>query len=55
MTSCLGVMLTVGSAARMRGWTGTGMTLVFAFMVTSSVAAIVFALRATADRPAEGS
>jgi len=55
MTSCLGVMLTVGSAARMRGWTGTGMTLVFAFMVTSSVAAIVFALRATAARPAEGS
>ncbi len=55
MLICLGVMLTVGSAAHMRGWTGAGLTVVFAVTVIAAVGAIVFALRALADRPAEGS
>lgn len=55
MLVCLGVMLTVGSAARMRGWTGDGLTVVFAVTVTAAVGAIVFALRALVDRPVEGS
>ena len=55
MLICLGVMLTVGSAARMRGWTGGGLTVVFAVTVIAAVGAIVFALRALVDGPIEGS
>ena len=54
MLTCLGVMLTVGSAARMRGWTGAGFTAVFATAVIAALGAIAFALRALVDRPAEG-
>ena len=55
MLVCLGAMLTTGSAARMRGWTGSGMAVVFAVMVIAAVGALMFALRAMLDRPAEGS
>jgi hypothetical protein len=55
MLVCLGVMLTVGSAARVRGWSGVGLTVVFAVTVIAAVGAVVFALRALVGRPAEGS
>jgi len=53
MLICLGVMLTIGSAARILGWTGAGLTVVFAVAVIAALGAIAFALRAFVDRPAE--
>ena len=45
MLLCMGVMFTSRSAASLRGWTGPGMTTVFAVGMLAAVAAIVFATR----------
>ena len=50
MIVCLGVMLTVGSASRMRDWTGGGQTAAFVLSAAAAIAAVVFAARVLAGR-----
>ncbi|MBR7839164.1 hypothetical protein KDL01_38230 [Actinospica durhamensis] len=50
MLLCMGVMFTSRSAANLRGWTGPGMTTVFAVGMLAAVATIVFATRSLASR-----
>jgi hypothetical protein len=50
MLLCMGVMLTTNSAARLRGWTGNGMTVAFLIGMAAAAATIVFAVRSLAAR-----
>jgi hypothetical protein len=50
MLLCMGVMFTSGSAARLRGWTGTGMTAVFLVGMVAAGATIMLAIRSLAAR-----
>jgi hypothetical protein len=57
MLLCMGVMLTSGSAARLRGWTGTGMEAVSLVGMVAAGMTIVFAIRslvARASAPGRG-
>ncbi|MEW2116983.1 hypothetical protein AB0945_17655 [Streptomyces sp. NPDC005474] len=53
MLLCMGVMLTTSSAARLRGWTGNGMTAVFLIGMAAAAATIVFAVRSLAARASQ--
>ncbi|MEV7393712.1 MULTISPECIES: hypothetical protein [unclassified Streptomyces] len=50
MLLCLGVMLATSGAARLRGWTGTGMTVAFGVGMVAAAATVVFAIRSLAAR-----
>ena len=50
MLFCLGVMLTGSDAARLRGWTGTGMAVVTTIGMLAAAAAVVLALVSLAAR-----
>lgn len=53
MPLCMGVMFTGSSAARLRGWTGTGMTVVFLTGMAAAAATIVFAVRSLTARASQ--
>ncbi|MET7684268.1 hypothetical protein [Streptomyces sp. NPDC005423] len=50
MLFCMGVMLATSGAARLRGWTGIGMTVVLGVGMVAAVATVVFAIRSLAAR-----
>ena len=50
MLFCLGVMLSGSDAARLRGWTGTGMAVVSAVGELAAVAAVALAVLSPAAR-----
>lgn len=52
MLLCIGVMFAISNAARLRGWTGTGMKVVFGVGMACAVATVVFAIRSLAARGA---
>ena len=52
MLLCMGVMFATSNAARLRGWTGTGMTVVFGVGMACAAATVAFAIRSLAARDA---